>query len=549
MESHCRGEGVARSTSLTGTRVAGLVLGLWAGIMVLWATLPGIGLGPDSFDYVAAAESWADSGRLGRLTGQGDFRPLTHFPPMYPVVLGVMERIGLPVAEASRWVNVAALAGVVVLCGVQIRLASGSEGAALAGAALLAFSPILLGVFSWAMSDPLFLLLQASSICCIGFYFRTVAGRKWLLGAGVLASLAILTRYAGISLLLGGLVAVLLDRTRSSAARRAEGALYLLAGSALPVAWLARNLLVSGTTFDRVLGWHPPTRGEWKIALRDGLEWILPGEFVDGLAATPRYLFGFLLAVVFAATLLPLWKRRAAAAGGKPASPQAMPQALMAYLAAYGLLLLLTVSIADRLTEIDRRTLAPAYAIWLVLTISAAAFVWRTGRSGVRVALGIVLGLGLASYALQTLDRVIELSRDGQGYSAARWQVSPTAAFVRGAGDVPIYTNDLAAVYFLAGRTASFIPVPYNPATGQGRADYESWLATMHSDLSEHRGLLVIFGSEPLPVEPELLADLTQGLVLRGRFLDGAVYGRPDGGGGSALMDSELACFPMGRGA
>ncbi|MEX0787831.1 MAG: hypothetical protein WD906_07830 [Anaerolineales bacterium] len=531
---------------LTGTRVAGLGLSLWAGVVVMWATLPGIGLGPDSFDYVTAAASWADSGRLGRLTGQGDFRALTHFPPMYSVVLGAMDRLGLPAVESARWVNVVALAGVVLLGGTQVRLASRSELAGLVGCALLALSPLWLDVFTWAMSEPLFLLLQASSICCIGFHLRTLAGRTWLLAAGVLASLAILTRYAGLSLLLGGLVAVFLDRTRSFATRRAEGALYLLAGSALPMAWLARNLLVSGTTFDRVLGWHPPTRGEWKIALRDVLEWVFPVDLVDGLSAAPRYLFGSLLVVVFAVTLLLLW-RRSAAAGGKPDSPQAMPRALMAYLAAHGLLLLLTVSVADRLTGIDSRTLAPAYVIWLVLTISAAAVIWRRGPSGVRVALGIMLGLGLASYAIQSFDRVTELSRDGQGYSAARWRVSQTAAFVRGAGDVPIYTNDLAAVYFLTGRTASFIPVPYNPATGEGRADYVAWLATMHSDLREHEGLLVIFGSEPLPVEPELLADLTQGLVLRGRFLDGAAYGRPNGEG--ALRDSELALLPMGRGA
>lgn len=505
-----------------------IALGIAAAALLHSATKAGIGLGPDSFDYATAAESWSDRGRVGRLTAQGNFRALTHFPPLYSIVLGTMDRFGLPFTEAARWVNVAALAGVVVLGGVQIRLTSGSEVAALAGSALFAFSPIWLGVFSWAMSDPLFLLLQASSICCIGFHLRSVAGRKWLLAAGGLASLAILTRYAGLSLLLGGLVAVFLDRTRSFATRRAEGALYLLAGSALPVAWLARNLLVSGTTFDRVLGWHPATRGEWKIALRDGLEWVFPAGLVDGLSAAPRYVFGFLLAAVFAVTLILLWRRSAAAAGGKPDSPRSMPRALMAYLGAYGLLLLLTVSVADRLTEIDSRTLAPAYAIWLVLTISAAAVVWRSGRKGFRAVLGLVLGLALASYAIQTVGRVRELSREGQGYSAARWQESQTAAFVRSAPEVPIYTNDLAAVYFLAGRTASFIPVPYNPATGQGRADYGAWLASMHADLREHDGLLILFGTNPLPVEPELLADLTRGLVFRGQFLDGAAYGRPD---------------------
>jgi hypothetical protein len=76
-----------------------------------------------------------------------------------------------------------------------------------------------------------------------------------------------------------------------------------------------------------------------------------------------------------------------------------------------------------------------------------------------------------------------------------------------------IYTNDVTAIYFLAGKNSDGIPNA-NSSTSD--------IAQMRANLSTPDSYLVIFGT--LTGEFAPLEKLTSGLTLVGSFVDGNIY-------------------------
>jgi hypothetical protein len=284
---------------------------------------------------------------------------------------------------------------------------------------------------------------------------------------------------------------------------------------------------------DRVIAWHPPALAEAKIGLRNILAWLVPKDFVDSWSAPPRYGLGIILVVLLLLTLREVIVGRRDHGEPSLAARQGLFLAISGTLVAYAVILTFTMTLVDRLTSMDARILSPGYFLWLILSVAGLFALRRSQRGPWRRVAAAAVALWILSYGFQTSKQVLELSQDGQGYASRAWRASPTMDWVRRAPVVPIYTNDLAAIFFLTRRTAGFIPVAYNPATGQARADYPDWLASMRTTLAQDHGILVLFGGDPLPFEPEMLTDLTENLTPWARFPDGAVYGSglvPSGG-------------------
>ena len=69
----------------------------------LWATGPhGIGVRSDSVAYLWSSENLVKGIGLGRLNGLGEFRPMTHWPPLYPFLLALPQWFGLNSLSAAR---------------------------------------------------------------------------------------------------------------------------------------------------------------------------------------------------------------------------------------------------------------------------------------------------------------------------------------------------------------------------------------------------------------------------------------------------------------
>jgi hypothetical protein len=126
----------------------------------------------------------------------------------------------------------------------------------------------------------------------------------------------------------------------------------------------------------------------------------------------------------------------------------------------------------------------------------------------------VLICLWLAYFSFTRVDgAIIDLRSDGQGYASLQWQNSPTAAFIHQQDTSLIFTNDVTAIYFLAGKDS--VGIPNAVAT---QTDF----AQMRDEMGTPNSFLVIFGT--LTGEFAPLDRLTHGLTLVGSFVDGKVY-------------------------
>jgi hypothetical protein len=147
------------------------------------------------------------------------------------------------------------------------------------------------------------------------------------------------------------------------------------------------------------------------------------------------------------------------------------------------------------------------------LIIIGSALLWQHKKWLPRLAV-ILICLWLVYFSFTRLDgAILDLRSDGQGYASLEWQTSPTAGFIRAQDTSLIYTNDVTAIYFLAGKNSEGIPNANSSTTD---------LAQMWTNLSSPESYLVIFGT--LTGEFASLEKLTRGLTLVGSFDDGTVY-------------------------
>jgi hypothetical protein len=75
----------------------------------------GVGVRTDSVAYLWGAENLAKGLGLGRLNGLGELKPMTHWPPFYPLVLAVFELAGIPALEGARILGAALVALILIL--------------------------------------------------------------------------------------------------------------------------------------------------------------------------------------------------------------------------------------------------------------------------------------------------------------------------------------------------------------------------------------------------------------------------------------------------
>jgi hypothetical protein len=154
----------------------------------------------------------------------------------------------------------------------------------------------------------------------------------------------------------------------------------------------------------------------------------------------------------------------------------------------------------------------------LILTLIdiGSALLWQRKAVLTRL-VAITICLWLAYFSFTRIDgAILYLRSDGQGYASQQWQNSPTARFIREQNPSLIYTNDVTAVYFLAGKDSVAIP---------NAVSTEADLVQMRANLSAPNSYLVLFGK--LTGEFASLEQLTNGLILVGKFEDGTVYQQP----------------------
>jgi hypothetical protein len=417
---------------------------LMAILFIYYYTLhSGIGISPDSVIYASTAENLKANFTAYDFNGTH----LVDFPLGYPALLALLSAITkTSVLKVAPFLNAVLFCIAIFLTSTILnRYIKQSALYKLALLLLLACSRCLLEVYGMLWSETLFICWVLLFLLIAHTYLRTQTMRA-LVWMGICCSLAIITRYAGICLLLSGGLLVLLHGEATVKQKIKQALVFGITGAILPALNLARNLSVRDSF-----------TGVREKALRS--LW----ENLHGMAAVFGDWFPFLKNNSKIALLLVIVLLLAAAAAFIYHVLQqqyftAIETAVLCFCLVY-LCFMLFIASVSRFEELSSRLLAPAYipvllagTHWIIPVIQNRLRKWQPWL--VVAALGLYTTIILHQYQLNAEEWEGIKDAGMPGYTEDSWTQSPTIHFIkkqRVGFAYPAYANANDAVYFLTG--------------------------------------------------------------------------------------------------
>jgi len=415
---------IASNAWLSSRRAAlacAAAVGSISAVLLLIATHTwGLGVTYDSVAYMQASHRLSVA--IPQPRDQGG-QPLYWWGPVYPLVLK---------ATGSSYSNARFVAAVLLLLGALvvgwIALRAFGPVACVVAASFYALSPIAFNAHLSLLAEPVFLLLSTAALGLLA----EPRPRPFL--AGAVTGLAVLTRYAGLPLIVVGLFAY----------RGRQRLRFFGVSAAVYAAWILRNELAAHQSTGRGLQWHPMSRRLIRDELRVAFHAIV----------TPGHLPSIDLPVIHAGLLVEILVGIAIVSALVRKRPARLPRIVklsLGYGLIYLLFLVVTVSLFDASTPVDERLAAP------IAPVVALTLAWLVEATPLlAVAIACLFGIGVVQQTRTTWHYGID-------YSGQLWQ----PARLEGVRLPPgiLYSNLPAAVAYYSGRSPRRIPQTRDPHT------------------------------------------------------------------------------------
>jgi hypothetical protein len=467
--------------------IVGVLAGIFYGLITRWGAIVGF----DSYYYLASAQGIKDGLGIGWMGGDGVFVPLSHYPPIYPLVVAFISFIsGTTILHAARIIAILAVTIAVVCTGYMVYCQTRCWFFTVLGMALF----IIPGSFSVtlisAMSEGLFLAL----LC--GFLLTLVdcCDLKSNLRTGiqvVLIAAMILVRFAAVTVLAAYLIALVLDE-RYRLVNRIKVALLAGLGAILPLGiWLWSRTGIGEVT-GRSLLFHPPGETQIRLAWETIQAWFVP-EW-NKLAVPSLAKVGLIIIVAGVVVFVIRALRNPVMKTEKKESSR-LTRFLGIYLLVYPVFLWVSFTLMDASTRWTTRILSPwLFCLMLWLVISFSKFVLLT-RS--RVVKGLLLA-GLVTWGgaqlLNSANQAWTLFAEGDGFTARVYQQSELIENIhRMDKTVKVYTNNTSVIYFNTGKLSWSIPEKMDTIQSKPNVNYEQEMEAMQADIRSGKAILVIF--------------------------------------------------------
>ncbi|MEM1207315.1 MAG: hypothetical protein AAGN66_29040 [Acidobacteriota bacterium] len=521
---------------MSGLRRA-LLVALPSAAVALWllgATADhGVGLYPDSVDYVSTAVSLAE----GRGFVDHRDRVYTLWPPLYPTVLAAGALAGVDPVVWARWLAILCYVSIVAFAGLWLGRHLRSATLAGMGVALVALGWPLTKFSTAALSEPLFWLLSLLALGSLdgragnGGKGTPQRRRPWL--AAAFSALALLTRFVGVAVVLVNAGRILAPNRGPLRRRLSDAALYCGLSVAPTALWMLRNWVVTGQSAGQ--------RNPSSLSLLANLEQAATtvGRWF-AVFGTPPLVAGALVVAVLAAGAFvrdPGGRRpggRRPRGRGDDGDPQG-PGPMLPWLAFAAVFFVFVVAMrtAFEFNPLRDRLLSPIYVplvFCLAFSLDRLLHAARSRTPSRRWAAAQALVLLLATLpVLHLASRVWKQGDDlfAKGFADPAWSATPLADWLRRSAPEGIYlSNEPAAAYLFTRQTT--LPLPRNQRFSNDEA---------HGRLAKRIGKL----RRVYPSDPLHLVWFEQKIQARRRHLfdEDALVGR--------LGATPLASFDSGR--
>lgn len=504
---------------LTGSLLLLLVAGGFA--IVCLASHEPVGGFPDAIVYMEAAENLLRGDGLVAVERSYEASPLhqfrdkrlTHYPPLFPLIVAAIGACGAVPVDAAKWLNILLMGGTTLMIGYGVyKATAGSTLFSVVAGAFFALSPATLAVHAVALSDPVFVFLGTSGLVLISSYLEQNR-RVPLLGAAGLIALAWMTRYVGVALVAAGVLAILIH-SKTSLHRRVLDSIVLGVVASLPMAvWLTWNHVAAGTAMNRPISYHPLLSQQLNNGFQAVLSYLLPVE-VPRMA---RFAVTIIAATAILGIIAGMIRRGRGFATWRPPHIPPLCRVMCLFGLAYLVVMAASITFVDAIIQLDSRHLFPLF-ICLVMAGCSMASAFRASFGRPQLILGccaLFSALAINAYAAGIWAAA---GRHGRGPDANSWPNTRTMKWLQSLPPgSPVYTNGGPAVHYWTGRRTFGLPVKFDPMSYKRNVDYQKQMSALRDGLRQPGSALVLFRFYYLamyyPSEIELRREINLNLV------------------------------------
>ncbi|WP_214071022.1 hypothetical protein [Mucilaginibacter sp. dw_454] len=417
----------------------------------LFTKYSGVGISPDSIMYASTATNIQAHWSLMTFNET----PLVFFPVFYPFFLAVIQFITrVDPFTAGSVINSCLFAGVILITGWMLaKFITHSRIYKWLILAAIILSPALLQIYSFLWSETLFIFLVMLFILNYHHYLQKQTTTRLLLTA-LVAALACITRYAGITLIGTGALMLLLDTKLPTKRKIKHIALFCLLSISFVVINLVHNRLSAGlSTGTREPSITPLSENMYYVGTVFN-DWGALGTFAD------HYAIPITIFILFSLIGILIFKTI-------KGQINSYENIIIVYTVVYGLFIIL-IATFSRFETLNSRLLSPMF---IPLVISCTSWVpdvlQRVKGKSKYVLSGLAIVAMLAfeyfTYQIDYQRYDDEMDYGVPGYSDDSWNKSPFIEsliahkhiFKEG---VPIYSDANEAVYFFTGMSSTLVP-------------------------------------------------------------------------------------------
>lgn len=177
-----------------------VIIAIFGSITQLKISQPGMIISGDSVHYLEGAVNLARGNGYVLTITTGDPVPIKGFEPGYSMFLAPAIRLGFDPQQVARISNMIFLFISLLLAGLLIYKGTETVFPALIGTTFLAMSWVVISIFSFVMSEPLFIVLLLASFLAWNHHINDPSLIKVVI-AGLFLTLMLNVRFAGIAFL------------------------------------------------------------------------------------------------------------------------------------------------------------------------------------------------------------------------------------------------------------------------------------------------------------------------------------------------------------
>lgn len=422
---------------------------------VLYITEIGPWAFSDSAAYLSVARNIVAGKGVVLQSASNEYQLFPLHAPLFPIMTAGLIKLGLEPVQASRWLNAILFGLTIILSGLATWRYTRSLFYAGGVALLISQSIEALRAYSGIMSEGSFLFFSVAALflAAIGLEPDRKSILIFLL-AGIVAGLAILSRYAGLAIL-PAVILVLLFRPKWTTKKKLQASIvFAVPAILLAAVWFLPVYLSRGTLGDRplssvtLLAENSNYYFTQFVNIVSGwLPYFQRGNHILSPASKLFLMVILILLTVFIASVV--YKKNAA-------SPRTVQTALWAWLSvAFGICYLLVHFIsfvsASTQPDINGRLLLPILLALYLFHPAFLAYIFRgiNSRMVGRLLFAVFVYVSLSYFGGRLDSYKVEMHGFGNGYTSQRWQNDAVINAIKPLSpDIPLYSNEPGLVLF-----------------------------------------------------------------------------------------------------